>query len=165
MYPRLGKNHRGRDYGLKWVFQIAYVWKRLFSKASQAKQSRMLPICLQLRWWHKENRYSFVDVECFRAWKACGWNSQHFVILASSSITYHCHTCTPFSSTDFPNVCRDHILFSIQVHIPGLGHTSITLQFILSLAHDKQRKDLYLEFAREITRYKIGRVRLAGWKG
>ena len=61
-----------------------------------------------------------------------------------------------------PNVCRDYILFSIQVRIPGLGQTSITLQLILSLAHDKQRKDLYLEFAREITRYKIGRVRLAG---
>ena len=56
------------------------------------------------------------------------------------------------------------LLLGIPVRIPGLRHTSITLQFILSLAYDKQRKDIYLDFACEITRYKIGRVRLAGWK-
>lgn len=79
------------------------------AKASQAKQS-VVPICLQLWWWHNENRYSFVDVECFRAWKARGWNFQHFVILASSSITYHCHACTPFCGMDCPEVCRDHLI-------------------------------------------------------
>lgn len=108
----------------------------------------------------KENRHSSFVGECLRGWKAYDWNSQHFVTFVFSSIAV---IPAALSVVQIALKSIRTLLLGIPVRIPGFRPTSITLQFILSLAYDKQRKDLYLNFACEITRYKIGRVLLAGW--